>query len=820
MITDDSPIRQEVSNTNGVSCVFDLPASQHQYLFPEDKAGGMDLVQFIQGTKEWVRPGKGSSGKKRKRELRKKPGHLYFPVVADTEFQTIPHPDTGWFHDQVLEFVKKLGRGSIPISIQLRSIAKKAPSAIYLHPDFRKLFPKCEPEGLKEAKEPIADYMSDLLGNKVEFDWKGSIEHDDYKGLKDTRKLRLKIYAHFALAELHRVWGDRRIVDYIKKHCRADRDGGRPEASFQQGRRLRTSFKVEGNPVPEQWLPVPIVVVIGKRKFALEIDFYDNSGMVGEAGRSFKGFMAVTGVGTDSKDNFTTQNKERMFPQFVALVDQKGYKNGAYDDFFPKSYDIANDTALALEGGPDRFIDYAIGDVQDLYEGICALTEKFKRIYKQLGLEHYYTLPKPTTGSTVHEMIRASLYKMFEGVFAGKDEYLTKVEKHVMDKVELKGFDSLTEKQQPNFPHWYFGQEEKLHNRFHEIIEKQGFDPAAAMNIATKKYWSGINAKVLGGRCINSAPTMISAVDKLIADVDLKGCYVAGMFNQGFPIGRPVILGELFSRSSKRNGFPTLKEFLKDYRSELVPSLWQAWISIEDKNGEPIELPEDQDFFPSWKAPISFFDYEEDEEGVWLERQDQVRHYKRRILNTPLTHDGLQWLEHVATESFRKFVMENAVVKTAMFYPKSQRVKGPQEWVDGYEKFKKGKKRNKSKLIINPDGSPTVRHEDNEYRQWYSVNLADLIARSLKMKRNEWRTITNAYGKIKWKKVKNRADYEALEPNDKKKIDAALYSETLGSYPGGLEALIAESKIYKKHPLDELFKLCGNTVYGLSLIHI
>jgi hypothetical protein len=775
------------------------------------------VAQKVDAVETTKRRSKSKAGPQRRRSKGFDPGYLYFPVTCDTEFQTVPHPDKGWFHDAVLEAVKRLGRGSIPLTIQFKGITEEAKPEIYLHPDYRRAFPDAQPERLKEAPEPVADYLNGLVQEGIEFEWRGSINDERYVAVGATRRLRIQFFAHFALAELHRIWGDRRIVDYIKKHCRPDPDAKREEPSFEMGRRLRTSVKTATNPVPSRWFPIPIIVTIGKRRFALEFDFYDSSGMLGNA-RSYQQFMGCSGIELRAKDNYTKDHKEHMWLQLIACLDRKGYESGAYRDYLPTTFDIDKETTIAKDSSPDTFVDYAIGDVEDLHAGILGVRDKFQTIYRELNLERYFTPPKPTTGSTVHEIIRASVYSLFESAFAGVDEFLTKGDKQLLEKAEINGFGSLTEKQMAAFPYWYVADQpnQYLPSKFQKDIEEHGFAPAMAERIATKKYWSGINAKVLGGRCVNSAPTLISQLLKPIADVDLKGCYVAAMMTQLFPIGRPIIIGEKFSRDSKRNHFPKLKDFLKTVEPELVPSLWQAWISVEDKNGELIDLPCDQDYFPSWKAPVSFFDYDKDEEGVWLERTDQVRHYKRAIFNTPLTHDGLQWLRLVASKELRDFIMENAVVKTAMYYPASQRKSNPNAWVRGRIAHEQNTDNvNTCVVEVNKKGVLEVVDKNREYYGWYAVNLGDLIAKKLKSKRNEWRVVSDAYKVLRAKKIRSPKDLEKLDRLDRKKIDRVLNSDTLGTYPGGIETLIDESRIYKKHPLDELFKLCGNTVYGV-----
>ena len=192
---------------------------------------------------------------------------------------------------------------------------------------------------------------------------------------------------------------------------------------------------------------------------------------------------------------------------------------------------------------------------------------------------------------------------------------------------------------------------------------------------------------MFGGRVLSTAPTLISRKDASICDMDLAGAYSKSMNEQILPIGNPVI--ELkFNTRSKRNHFPTLEERLKKIRSELVPGCWQMLISVVDDNDKPIELPSDQDYFTSWETPAIFEDDHQEEAGIWLERQDNVKVYTRQITNSVLTSDGLDWLEHACSRPLRNFIMKNARIKAFMYYPRQRRLKGddPQELLRRFRK--------------------------------------------------------------------------------------------------------------------------------------
>ena len=766
------------------------------YMYPIHEAGGLELVGEVKPSRKKVRPSVKAGGSARRRKEVLKAGRLYVPLVLDTEFQTIPNPETGWFHDAVLHQCRFLQRGSIPLTVQVKGITERSPSAIYLHPDYKRAFPKAKPTGVETASEPIAAYLSKCFGAKVKFDWCGTIEEETYRAVAERRKLRLHIFAHFALAEVLRIWGDQRIVNHVKDLCRVADD--REEPWIQSGRRVRTCRKVGNNPKPDRWLPIPVLVTINGRKFALEIDIYDNSAMLGNAGRSLKGFHQVAGVPMDAKDNYSKENKERMILQFIASCDQAGLANGAYRGFLPNHYNLGDDPLVIGEGDPSVFTNYAEGDVVTLYKAIRGVVKQFERIYKSLGFEDYYKDPKPTTGSTVHDLIKAAVFSRFdyEGAFLNQQFFLTATEWRGLEKGQrwCEEYEERTGKPSmyAQWPHWCEGTG-PLKPKFQKLIQDIGFKPAEAQRLATAKDWSGLNAKVMGGRCISSAATLTGVNGAPIADVDLAGCYVAAMYLQEFPIGRPVIIGGAYKRDSKRNNYQTLREFLEDYENELVPSLWQAWVSCEDENGKPLELPCDQDYFPSWDAPPSFFDYDEDEEGIWLERNDQVRHYLREITNTVLTSDGLDWLRNVASRTLRNFILDHGKVKTAMFYPASERVRNSKEFIDNYveyeekrleKEFHEKESGNRSKAVIKK-GRTKIIDQQQEFHAWFSTPLSGLIAHGLKEKRGDWKAVTKAYKAIKASgvEIKNEQDLQKLNEGARAAVENVLKSKTLGTYP-------------------------------------
>jgi len=110
-------------------------------------------------------------------------------------------------------------------------------------------------------------------------------------------------------------------------------------------------------------------------------------------------------------------------------------------------------------------------------------------------------------------------------------------------------------------------------------------------------------AKVEGGRCRNNRPTDVTVISPKV-DMDISGCYGEGQRNQPYPIGKPMI--RCWDAKSTVNKYWSLREFLekhsagttpetwKDVKGELVPGCWNARVSTF----KPLAIQ--QDYLASW----------------------------------------------------------------------------------------------------------------------------------------------------------------------------------------------------------------------------
>lgn len=307
--------------------------------------------------------------------------------------------------------------------------------------------------------------------------------------------------------------------------------------------------------------------------------------------------------------------------------------------------------------------------------------------------------------------------------------------------------------------------QEKLDDKQILEILKTYTSPASSEVLISKEdYTSGLLAKVLGGRCFNNRP--LDTVHKgVLADIDISGCYGEGLRGQLYPLGRPVIID--YPKLSKTNGYLTLREFLKRYRKELVAGLWQLWFSVTSDrsnalNPKPLELVSSQDFFASYTPPKKWSENLSDTEKEeisdpksWLELPDSTKIYSNQITNAVLTHDGLQWLENICSRPLKNQILDNSIVICAEFYPASQRCESLEELAKFTEDHNA---LNTSEML---DGSAgEVVSTDRECKKWFAVSLG------------------------------------------------AFMVDTL---------LLERKKHPKKTPLNTLFKLCTNTLYGVMV---
>jgi hypothetical protein len=286
-----------------------------------------------------------------------------------------------------------------------------------------------------------------------------------------------------------------------------------------------------------------------------------------------------------------------------------------------------------------------------------------------------------------------------------------------------------------------------------QVIELCRYGTSA--HIKTAKSTAVYNAKVDGGRCRNNRPIDVS-IHRPLADADIAGCYGNGLKHQDFPFGRPMIID--YPIKSDNNEYYSLRKFLKKYGSELVPGLWQARVSTP----KGYTLKYAQDFLISWIPPKdpSKIPTDSDLQEIDWYSEDNIgitKIFTNEVNLALINQEFLDWLENTASTRQRKELLDNLYIITAMFYPASERCESIPELFQAIDQHT-----GKNKCIAVSQKRKTKKISiEQECHAWISVNLGDLLVTKL---------------------LAERAKYDKKNPDEK--------------------------------PLNELYKLCINTIYG------
>jgi hypothetical protein len=418
---------------------------------------------------------------------------------------------------------------------------------------------------------------------------------------------------------------------------------------------------------------------------------------------------------------------------------------------------------MAIERFRD-FENYALGDLE-VFEALNSYYEQWKIVYEKLDLADYFQCPKLTIGGTVKDL--------FEAALAAKLE------------IQPTDDDGQSIWREP----------------LNEIIE-QFIKPASANDLRQfSTSTRALLAKVEGGRCRNNRPTDIFKLRKikgkfdagLICDIDISGCYGEGQRNQSYFLGIPEIFDY---KATKNNEYITLRDWLKAYDvdvdklikavndkdtstwkntdnwGELLSGAWYARINTKERLKYP------QDYFASWFTESadrvdllakSIRNMKSDTEMLSTDWSDfdedcgSLKIFNNEIWNGVLTHDGLQWILAICSPRQRNELLDNIQILASAVYPRSQKIDG-QKPKDALESLKTSynswEGRNTTERVkIN--GRSTIVMNFDECHKWFDINLGDLLVNNLLIERKKAQKI---YG--------------------------------------------------KKSPLDVLFKLCVNTLYG------
>lgn len=274
----------------------------------------------------------------------------------------------------------------------------------------------------------------------------------------------------------------------------------------------------------------------------------------------------------------------------------------------------------ALLYHPETFKEYALGDLV-VYEVMEKWQDLVQQLFISLNVAKYYQSPRLTMGGTVAGLIEARLRKLLN----------CPIPTNKKDDLFLE----------------YLG--ESCTNAH-----------LSSMTTGDTKYHYK-SAKVGGGRAYNNNPivAVIRGEKESCIDMDLAGAYGSVMIEQPFPIGGLPIL-----HSFENKNRPTLNQFFKRWKKELIGGLWV--LNIRTKKG--FKFSEGQDYFRSWHVPNIKKNTPVDT------KQGETKFYSHEIFNGQLTSFDFTYIYDDISPTLRNEFLNNVIIDSFILYPKSLRV--------------------------------------------------------------------------------------------------------------------------------------------------
>lgn len=341
--------------------------------------------------------------------------------------------------------------------------------------------------------------------------------------------------------------------------------------------------------------------------------------------------------------------------------------------------DLKSQMDVALLTRTNTFLDYALGDVlilKQIFQNYLSFSNEI--LVDTLGLPISMTFTKEniplTTGSFVSRTFEkyihfhaskdsAELSKKLDSQVGNVNVEDTEFHRSLPHKLALWSLSSLKRqgKNRERFLKSFnkiFGKK-GVQNVYKTVLEDykeiqswetfRGFEipPYSGASIETLglndfRSTSILNCLVSGGRANNEMPFEYEVEN--ILDVDLQSCYGSALTKFDFPVGFPTVIAYCPNEEHM-----TLGQFLKKYRSELIPGLYKITVSGK--------LSFEQDLLfskvvslESMKKALSDFS-EKHAQSV-----DDATHFssdfilsRKELFNAVITEDLLEILKNVAT---------------------------------------------------------------------------------------------------------------------------------------------------------------------------
>lgn len=323
-----------------------------------------------------------------------------------------------------------------------------------------------------------------------------------------------------------------------------------------------------------------------------------------------------------------------------------------------------------------------------------------KLYYNFLKTKDLYKPPEGSLGSNSLFYLAMWSISSFKKDISKREEYL-KIYKDVFESQELFSILEKSLEHGKILSNW----------KYAKPFEDYPFS-GASIEVLSKldsRSTAVLNCLVSGGRANNELPSEYQMSNVL--DVDLRSCYGSALSSFSFPIGLPTIIA--FGPNEDRI---TLKEFLNEYESELVPGLYKITCSGKFSFKQDLLFSKVTTYEKMHETIANF-------NAKFSERDVDSVHFsndfiiaRKECQNAVITSDILEVLKKVASnKEYPEFL--NLRVETAIFWKKSDRCYSVEHWVREVLK-------NPGELIYDEKNQGVV---DSRSRRWYPLELKNFI---------------------------------------------------------------------------------------------
>lgn len=653
------------------------------------------------------------------------------PTCYDSEYQTF------------LEDFKRhfKGRKKLNLTVQIGGIHQHAPKNIYTHWDLvAEELPLHFPHLIKTDSCVFERYLKDC-GYTVKFELKDSgIGEVEYLEVARKNILQIPVFGHMLQADFMSMWQPKTPMYRYFERIISGRDG---KNNLDGKKRLTgESDKTE--------LLKPRIIVTEQgsgEKYALELVFHDSQSMHG-IGKSLSDLAQVTNTPIlDDKGIYTKEQKGRMLEVYFGCKQQDNR---------------------------DNWCKYSVGSDLQVYQIFINNAKQFYNLYtdKEIDAGKYFTLPKPTIGRSVADIIAARILCKFEAdvlkdleqlatqlIIDNTNKTITEHDSKLKFVRELKAvykpdndydeilFSSvckqLIHKFDINNECYVVGLKpvNKLPKEIQQWIISTFCGGSSAMNIAGLSDTRRLNAKIQGGRCFRNRPLTIKD-EGVIIDPDYDGAYSSFMRALDLPMCASPFRIEYDLKGKSQ--MLSLEQTRNKYKNELISGMYQFVASHTDSdrdaiNSKPKLLEHPQDLIASYHPHPSIKLTTVGSE--WLEKAASSYVYTNQITNGIFSHWQLQIIDHTLSKESRKEILNSKVV-TGIIYRRSDKLETIRELLDGYRVYE-GKNTYKIR------GNSEIINRDS-FRGWVGFNLGELIVTPVRKLRAKYpkKTAENEFYKL------------------------------------------------------------------------